>query len=95
MVYGSDEHRANLELGAISMTMEQRPTLTPEEIAMLNGHAGTFAVADSILSDLEAIGVNVDSHRQMLDQAEAMRAGLLQRFTATQYVAPKPTRGKR
>jgi len=77
------------------MTMEQRPTLTPEEIAMLNSHAGTFAVADSILSDLEAIGVNVESHRQMLDQAEMMRAGLLQRFTATQYVAPKPNRGRR
>lgn len=77
------------------MTMEQRPTLTPEEIAMLNSHAGTFAVAESILSDLEAIGVNVDPHRQMLDQAEMMRAGLLQRFTSTQYVAPKPTRGKR
>ena len=77
------------------MTMEQRPTLSAEEIAMLNSHAGTFALADSILGDLEAIGMNVDSHRQMLDAAEAMRAGMLQRFTSTQYVAPKPTRGKR
>lgn len=76
------------------MTMQQRPTLTQEEIATLHGHEQSLAHARSVLDDLEAIGVDVSSHRQLLDQTETMRRGLLDRFTNTQYIAPPARRAR-
>lgn len=70
------------------MTMQQRPTLTPEEIASLRGHEASLATAQSVLTDLDAIGFDVAHHQQLLDTVEPMRAGLLERFSSTEYVAP-------
>lgn len=76
------------------MTMEPRPTLTPEEIAVLQGHGATLAAAKSVLDDLEAIGVDVTDHKALHAATEKITAGLLDRFSSTQYV-PTTARGRR
>jgi hypothetical protein len=75
--------------------MQQRPTLTPEEQALLHGHEQTIATARSVLDDLEASAFNVDEHKALLEQTEQQRRGLLERFSTTQYVPAKPTRARR
>ena len=72
-----------------------RPALTPEEIAMLTGHAQRTAVARAVLDDLEAIGVPVAEHRALLDQTEQIRTGLLDRFSSTTPVLPPTRRARR
>ena len=70
--------------------MQQRPTLSAEEIAALHGHEATLATARSVLSDLAEIGFDVSEHVALADQVDAMRKGLLERFSSTTYV-PTPT----
>lgn len=77
------------------MTMQQRPTLTPEEIAALRGHDATLSTAQSVLDDLAEIGVDVGAHQDLLNTTAQVSKGLLERFTATQYVPPRNTRGRR
>ena len=77
------------------MTMQQRPTLTQEEIAVLQGHGATLATAKSVLDDLEAIGVDVADHMALHAATEKITAGLLDRFSSTQYVAPTARRAAR
>ena len=76
------------------MTMQQRPTLTAEEIAVLQGHRATLAAAKAVLDDLDAIGVDVTDHMNLHTATEKIAEGLLDRFSSTQYVAPR-ARGAR
>lgn len=76
------------------MTMQQRPTLTPEEIAVLQGHGATLATAKSVLDDLEAIGVDVADHQALHAATEKITQGLLDRFSSTQYVPQTARRAR-
>ena len=77
------------------MTMQQRPTLTPEERAVLQSHETTLAVAQSVLDDLAAGGIDTAAHQDLLDRTALARKTLLDRFTSTQYVAPAPSRARK
>lgn len=68
----------------------QRPTLTPDETALLQGEAERIKVAASVLSDLAEIGVDVSADMAFLQQTEAMRAGLLTKFSTGQVTSVRP-----
>lgn len=79
------------------MTQEstQRPALTTEEIARLRSHEQPLSVARQVLDDLDEIGADTAAHRDLLDNTERMRRGLLDKFSTTQYVNPPKPRARR
>lgn len=67
-----------------------RPALTPEQRAALNDQAQPLRVVRSVLEDLEAIGADVTPEKDLLDRTEAMRAGLIDKFSGQQPVTRNP-----
>lgn len=62
----------------------QRPTLSTEDRRALQDAAPKLNTIRSVIDDLDAIGVDVSAERDLLEQTEKMRSGLLERFSSTQ-----------
>lgn len=73
------------------MTMD-RPTLSVEERQALLAAEQPLRVAREVLEDLEELGVDLTAERLMLETQEALREGILGRFSAKR---PARTRNKK
>jgi len=76
-------------------TQPQRPTLAPEERASLLNAEGHLQMVSGVLTDLAEIGADVSADVDLLQRTEAMRRGLLDRFSsATVQPVKRPRAGR-
>lgn len=75
-------------------TQPSRPVLNPEERASLLNAEGHLRVVRGVLDDLAEIGADVSTERDLLDRTEAMRSGLLDKFSSATLPTP-PSRARR